>query len=229
MIVEALVFDFDGLILDTEWPEFFTVREEFANHGVVLELEAWQQIVGRADHPHWFDWLETEVGATLERDTIVERRRSRHHAMIAGQQIRPGVTALLDDAAAHGVPVGVASSSTQEWVEGHLERLGLLDRFAVIRCRDHVARAKPDPDLFRAAMDALGVTPARSVALEDSHHGCASAKAAGLLCVVVPNEVTRTQSFDHADLVVESLTEVSLASLSTLLAARGDRRRRLSR
>jgi HAD superfamily hydrolase (TIGR01509 family) len=218
--VEALVFDFDGLILDTEWPEFFTVREEFAVHGVELELEEWQQIVGRADHPHWFDWLQGEVDVRLERDVVVERRRSKHHALIAEQQIRPGVNAILDEARDAGIPVAVASSSTVDWVEGHLDRLGLLDRFAAIRCRDHVAQAKPHPDLFRAAIDLVGASPARSIAFEDSHHGCASAKAAGMFCVVVPNDVTRTQPFDHADLVVESLAEVSIARLSALLRAK---------
>jgi beta-phosphoglucomutase-like phosphatase (HAD superfamily) len=101
-------------------------------------------------------------------------------------------------------------------VEGHLDRLGLLDRFAAVRCRDHVERAKPHPDLFTAALAAVGATPERSVALEDSHHGCSAAKAAGMFCVVVPNEVTRIQTFDHADLVVETLADLSLEQLSRL-------------
>ncbi len=210
MSVAALVFDFDGLILDTEWPEFSTVRDEFATHGVSLALEQWQQIVGRADHPHWFDWLQGEVDEPLDRKVIVERRRSRHYELIAAEVVRPGVVRLLDEAAAVGVPVGVASSSTVDWVEGHLDRLGVLHRFSVVRCRDHVARAKPSPDLFVAALAALGADPARSVALEDSHHGCAAAKAAGMFCVVAPNDVTRSQSFEHADLVVSSLADVSL-------------------
>ena len=142
---------------------------------------------------------------------------TRHHGLIAAEVVRPGVVTLLDEATAAGIPVGVASSSTVEWVEGHLDRLGVLDRFDVVRCRDHVERAKPSPDLFVAALAALGADPARSVALEDSHHGCTAAKAAGMVCVVVPNDVTRSQSFDHADLVVESLTEVSVAALTRLI------------
>jgi HAD superfamily hydrolase (TIGR01509 family) len=217
MSLDALIFDFDGLILDTEWPEFTTVREEFVGHGVDLALEDWQQIVGRADHPHWFDWLQREVGEQLERDVIVERRRTRHHALIAEQVLRPGIEPLLDEARDAGIPVGVASSSTVAWVEGHLDRLGLLDRFTVIRCRDHVEHAKPDPALFSAALALLDANPAHSVALEDSHHGCAAAKAAGMVCVVAPNDVTRTQSFEHADLVVDSLDDVSLERLTRLI------------
>jgi HAD superfamily hydrolase (TIGR01509 family) len=215
--IEALVFDFDGLILDTEWPEFSTVRAEFEAHGAALELESWQQIVGRADQPHWFDWLQSEVDVPLDRDLVVERRRVSHHALLAAESVRPGVEGLLDEAAAAGVPTGVASSSSAAWVEGHLDRLGLLSRFDVVRCRDHVAMAKPSPELFLAAVAALGADPSRSAALEDSYHGCAAAKAAGMACVVVPNDVTRTQSFDHADLVAESLADVSLSTLSRLI------------
>jgi HAD superfamily hydrolase (TIGR01509 family) len=218
--IDALIFDFDGLILDTEWPEFATVRDEFGEHGVELLLDDWRDIVGRADHRHWFDWLEEEVGRSLDRDAVIARRRARHHQLIAEQVILPGVAELLDEADAHDVPVAVASSSSHEWVSGHLDRMGLLDRFTAIRCRDHVERAKPFPDLFLAALAALDVDPERAVALEDSHHGCSAAKAAGLLCVVAPNEVTRGASFEHADLVVASLIDVSLASLTALVNAR---------
>jgi HAD superfamily hydrolase (TIGR01509 family) len=218
MPLNAIIFDFDGLILDTEWPEFSTVREEFAAHGVVLGLEEWQEIVGRADHPHWFDWLQSKVDERLDRDVVVERRRARHHALIATEVVRPGVVALLDEAGAAGIPVGVASSSTVEWVEGHLDRLGMLHRFEVVRCREHVTRAKPSPELFVAALAALGADPAKSIALEDSHHGCAAAKAAGMVCVVAPNDVTRSQAFDHADLVVGDLAEVSLDLLDAMVS-----------
>ena len=163
MPIDLLIFDFDGLILDTEWPEFSTVRDEFDRHGVALPLEDWQQIVGRADHPHWFDWLQGEVDEPFDRDVIIERRRVRHHGLIASEVVRPGVVALLDEAMAAGIPVGVASSSTVDWVEAHLDRLGVLDRFDVVRCRDHVALAKPSPDLFVAALAALDADPARSV------------------------------------------------------------------
>jgi HAD superfamily hydrolase (TIGR01509 family) len=161
-----------------------------------------------------------ETGRDLDRDTVVGRRRERHSTLIARQEILPGVISLLQEAAAADVPVGVASSSSEAWVAGHLERLGVLHHFEVIRCRDHVEQAKPSPDLFLAALDALGADPQRSVALEDSHHGCSAAKAAGLVCVVVPNDVTRGAEFAHADLVLESLGDVSLATLTGLVRAR---------
>ena len=218
MAVGAVVFDFDGLILDTETPEYETIRDEFAAHGVALPLEEWQQVVGRVDHPHWLDRLEAALGRPVaDRTAVLERRRAAHHRHIADQHVLPGVEALLDEAEARRVPVAVASSSPTDWVEGHLERLGLRPRVAAVRCGDQVPRAKPWPDVFLAALDAVGVPADRAVALEDSHHGSRAAAAAGLACVVVPNPITRGQDVDHADLVVGSLADLRWDDLVALV------------
>lgn len=215
--IRAAIFDFDGLILDTEWPEYQSVSEVYAEHGMELVLEEWQAIVGTADHPHWSEMLADALGRPLEDvDAIVERRRERHHDLIADQELLPGVIELLDEAADLRLPTGVASSSSSDWVEGHLDRLGLLERFDVVRCRDHVERAKPAPDLYVAVVDALEARPDEAVAFEDSAHGVAAARAAGLWCVAVPNEVTRTLDFGDAHLLVASLEEVSLRDLATV-------------
>jgi len=212
--LRALIFDFDGLILDTEVSEYVTIREVFEAHGRTLPLEVWSQIVGRADHPHWLDWLEGELGEPLaDRETVRLGRLARHHSMISEEQVRPGVVAVLDAADAAGMGLGVASSSTTDWVEGHLERLGILHRFHAVRTRDHVERAKPWPDVYLAACDAIGVEPRRALALEDSANGCAAAKAAGLRCVVVPNDITRQSDFSHADLVLRSLADLDLRAV----------------
>jgi HAD superfamily hydrolase (TIGR01509 family) len=210
VLVRALVFDFDGLILDTETCEYSSIAEEFASHGVELPLDEWLDTIGRADHRHWYDWLEEVVGRSLDRDEIIDRRRARHHELIAAQEVRDGVVELLDSARRASLAITVASSSPTMWVEGHLERIGLREYFHAVRCREHVAQAKPAPDLFLAAVDAVGVEPAAAIAFEDSHHGSMAAKAAGLFTVVVPNDLTRTQSFDHADLLLESLADFDL-------------------
>jgi HAD superfamily hydrolase (TIGR01509 family) len=217
MAPDAIVFDFDGLILDTELSEYTTVHEVFAEHGVDLPLAEWQEIVGTADHRHWLVWLEDELGVPFDEAVRIDlraRRLARHHAFIATQAVLPGVVALLDQADELGIPAAVASSSTEEWVGGHLQRLGLRHRFSGLRCREHVARTKPAPDLYVAALELLGdPAPPRVVAFEDSRNGCTAAKAAGLHCVVAPNDVTRGQDLAHADLVVASLAEVDLRSI----------------
>jgi len=216
----AIVFDFDGLILDTEWPEFRSIGEVYGEHGLELVLEEWQQIVGTADHPHWTEMLQAELGRPVDDVAgLRQRRMEHHHGLIALEVVRPGVEDLIEQADAAGVPLGVASSSPRDWVEGHLDRLGLLPHFGAVRTRDDVERAKPDPAVYRLAVEALDADPARTVALEDSHHGVSAAKAAGMVAVACPNRITAGLDFTHADLVVESLADVDLARLIRLLGS----------
>jgi beta-phosphoglucomutase-like phosphatase (HAD superfamily) len=116
------------------------------------------------------------------------------------------------------VKLAVASSSSRAWVAGHLQRLGVLERFEVLKCSDDVERVKPDPALYRAACEHLGVPPARAVAIEDSPNGILAAKRAGLFCVAVPNALTGRLVLDAADLRLASLSELPLANLLTLAA-----------
>jgi HAD superfamily hydrolase (TIGR01509 family) len=217
--IQAIVFDFDGLILDTELPHYLTVKEEFEEHGVELPLDQWLGIIGRADHPHWTEWLEDALGVPIEREVIQARRYDKYHELVLRNAVLPGVLDLLDEADRRGIPAAVASSSPADWVVPHLERLGLATRLAAVLTIDDVERGKPWPDLFLAAAAALDARPEQSVAFEDSHNGSKAAKAAGLFCVVAPNELTRTQDFTHADLVVESLADVRLAHLDASVPA----------
>lgn len=210
----AVVFDFDGLILDTETSAFVTMRSAFAEHGLELQLEAFSELLGRADNRPWVEWLEEELGAPIDREAVHARRVAAHHALVAEQGVLPGVVDVLDQADALGIPALVASSSPRWWIDEHLERLGLLDRFVASFTREDVARAKPWPDLYLAAVASVGVEPARAVAFEDSYNGSLAADAAGLFCVAVPSEMTGHQDFSHCDLVVASLRDVDLADLA---------------
>jgi HAD superfamily hydrolase (TIGR01509 family) len=219
-VLEALVFDFDGLILDTETPQFHTVAAAFAEHGVELDRAAWQDIIGTAGHPHWSEMLAEAMGDRAEDvdfESVRQARLEEYHGLLEDLEPLDGVTELLDAAFERGLGLAVASSSPLYWVDGHLTRLGLRDRFASLHTRDHVDRTKPAPDLFQRAVQALGADPGRAVALEDSPHGVTAAKAAGMAVVACPNEITGGQSFDHADLVVESLAELTLDDLAALL------------
>lgn len=215
MAVRALVFDFDGLILDTEWPEYVTVSEEFERHGVTLELERWQEIVGSTDHPHWLDWLEAETNLQDDRAVVHERRLRQHHELVAREEVRPGVVEILEHARRERLALVVASSSSRSWVEGHLRRLGLFEYFHAIRCREDVDTTKPAPDLFLAALEAVGARSEHAIAFEDSVNGVRAAKRAGLFTVVVPNRVTRGPRFEEADVVLESLADFSLRQFLT--------------
>jgi HAD superfamily hydrolase (TIGR01509 family) len=209
--MRALIFDLDGLILDTESTDFAAWQSIYRDHGAELPRERWVAGIGTQGLP--FDLigqLEEQIGRAVDADALhAERRRRRNEAMVRLGPL-PGVVGTLDAATRLGLRTGVASSSPRDWVEGHLERLGLLVRFEALLTSDDVARAKPDPELYRAAIRTLRVDPTDAVALEDSPHGVAAAKAAGLFCIAVPGPMTRGLSFTRADLVVDSLEALPL-------------------
>jgi HAD superfamily hydrolase (TIGR01509 family) len=216
-MIRALVFDFDGLILDTEEPVYRSWREVYAAHGVELPFERWVQIVGSTTatfHPQHH--LEEQLGRPLPQETL-DRRIERRTELVLEQTLLPGVADHIDAARSKGLKLGVASSSTTDWVNGHLERLGILDCFDCVRSRDDVANAKPAPDLYLAVIECLGVNPTQAVAIEDSPNGIASAKSAGLRCVAVPNSITSRLDLSQADVVVGSLAEVTLDELLSRL------------
>jgi HAD superfamily hydrolase (TIGR01509 family) len=216
--IEAYVFDFDGLILDTESSAYHSVLEQFVAVGLEFDLAVWQQCIGVGWAHDWIDELEQRCPTPIDRDAVLARRRARKTELLVGCEVLPGVVERMAEARAHGFGVAVASSSPRDWVEPHLERLGLRAGLDAVLTRDDVTATKPAPDLFLAAAAALGAKPAASVAFEDSHNGALAAKAAGMVCVVAPNAITADQDFRHADLVVSSLEAVDVEALRKLLA-----------
>jgi HAD superfamily hydrolase (TIGR01509 family) len=212
------VFDFDGLILDTETTDFQSWQEVYRAHGCELRLEDWADCVGRpAGHFDPFEHLERLTGVRVERGQIRAQRSARMRELNLLQSVLPGVCDYLREARELGLTIGLASSSDRAWVHGHLVRLGLRDYFDTIKCVEDTRAHKPDPAPYLAALGALGVPPARAVAFEDSPHGVAAAKAAGMLCVAVPNSITRRLGLDGADLVLDSLASLPLSALLSRL------------
>jgi len=220
MPTRALIFDFDGLILDTEVPQFTSWGEVFAEHGLALPESTWADIIGRPNNSfNFLAHLEQLAGREIERDTVRARRRARCDALIAAQPLLPGVEQYLNDARHLGLRLAVASSSPRSWVAGHLERFGLLPLFASVTCFEDTTAHKPDPAPYRAALAALGVAPHEAVAFEDAPHGIAAARAAGIFTVAVPNPITRGLDLSQAHLRIDSLAAMPLADL----LARADR------
>ncbi|MEN3272724.1 MAG: hypothetical protein V7636_1485 [Actinomycetota bacterium] len=206
------MFDFDGTIVDTETTLFQAYAETFELHGQVLDRVRWLEIIGTNDD--WdplHDLIQLVDGLDLE--ATHAHRRTRRDELIDLAGVRAGVLRWMDDADALGVPMGIASSSPIDWVTQHLDRLGLLERFACFACCNDVIPAKPDPTSYRLACEALDADPRRSIAVEDSPHGVAAAKDAGLYVVAVPHDLTRELDLSRADVVVESLDELSLSDL----------------
>ena len=208
MVRAVLVFDFDGTIADTEMPLFVAWSELYAQHGVPLDLERWQSIIGTDDDFDPWDELVAHAGPL---DPALNRARQRRRdALIHEAGLRPGIQQWLDDAERLGVPVGIASSSPPSWVEHHLERLGLRDRFGCLARADGVLPGKPDPTSYRHAVEQLGGDPALSVAVEDSPNGVRAAVGAGLYTIAIPHDLTRALDLTDAHEVHDSLESVSL-------------------
>jgi HAD superfamily hydrolase (TIGR01509 family) len=211
-MIDALVFDFDGLILDTEMPSYLSWLEVFTTFGCELTEDEHALTIGA--HFERIDLLKQRARQPLPPDDEIRAiKLERHHELLADMQLLPGVVAWLDEAARLGLPLAVASSSSSPWVTGHLDRFSLIERFQHVVCCEDGMPPKPSPECYLAACERLGVEPSRALAVEDSANGVAAAKAAGLWCVVVPNTLTRRVDLSAADVHLDSLADASLADV----------------
>ena len=212
MPVRAFLFDFDGLILDTEFAARAGWERLYREHGHELPTDLWATLVGTT-HAPWdpMGHLEELVGEPLERDALNERRYAHEIALIEAEELRPGIAEYLAAARQHGLKRAIVSSSNRAWVDMHLERLEEDAGWDAICTADRdPARAKPRPVLYLEALELLDVAAREAVAFEDSPNGVLAAKAAGVFCVAIPNEVTRDLGLAEAgaDIVLDSLAEL---------------------
>jgi HAD superfamily hydrolase (TIGR01509 family) len=212
--MDLIIFDFDGLILDTETVSYEAWSSIFKSHGVELPIQEWAKCVGTS---YWaFDvhaYLEQQVGRSLDRAELTQRHRDLCLVALAPLQPRPGVLDYLQEARNLKIPIALASSSNQDWVMSHLSRFEIADWFHSIRTADDVEKVKPDPELYQLTLTTMGVKPHRALAFEDSPNGIKAAKAAGIYCVAVPNSVTRQMPLGEADRRIESMADIRLRDL----------------
>jgi len=218
-VIRALVFDFDGLILETETPALESWAEIYREHGHEIPMDLWHNFIGSDTGFDPAGHLAALVGEGFDRAAAKARRDARKSELIAALDVMVGVREYVADAKRLGLRLAVASSSSRAWVLGHLERLGLNAGWDAVRTRDDVARTKPAPDLYQSAVEALSVVPSEAVAFEDSANGITAAKDAGLLCVAVPNALTAAMDLSRADLRLGSLAETPLERLLAVLSA----------
>jgi putative hydrolase of the HAD superfamily len=217
--MDALVFDFDGLLMDTESTLLESWRTEWRHHGLRLDESRFFADHGGDVNEARYAQLAAAVGAGYDRAVSHARRMAHRDALHADLGLAPGIGAWLDRAEALGLPMAVASSSPRAWVEAHLSRTGDLKRFSVHAYGDEVGAHKPDPAVYQLALGRLGTDPARAIAFEDTPHGVAAAKAAGLRCVAVPNAYADPARFGAADLLLTSADDATLDKVLELLAS----------
>jgi len=218
VVLRALIFDFDGVVVDTETPLWRSWVHVFDAFGATpLTLEEWCESLGRSDaDPLLLDparRLREVVGEGVDLDQVQVMRRAERDRLLDQVGVTPGVERLLDEAAGAGVAVAIASSSPRTWIDQHLASRGLLDRFPVISCAGQGVPGKPDPTVYLRACAALGVDAPTALAIEDSPHGIAAAKAAGLTCVALRTVLGSELDLSQADRVVTELDQVTLTWL----------------
>jgi HAD superfamily hydrolase (TIGR01509 family) len=216
--LDALVFDFDGLIVNTELPGFVSWSELYQRFGATLTMDDWRHATG---YVNAFDpgvHLENLLGRKLNWAELMPGREARNWELTLQAFTLPGIERLITMAKKANLPVAVASNSDYGWVDGGLNRLGLRHWIDAVVTRDMVVNPKPAPDVYLKAAQTIGVAPERTVALEDSEPGYRAAKNAGMKAVVIPNEFSIRQDLSAADLIVRSAEDLDLKRLNALFA-----------
>ena len=212
MPIQALIFDFDGLLLDTETPAYTSWNKVYQDYRQSLSLELWREALGRRGGEGFrpLDHLTTLVGEIFNHDEVAEQRWQHKMSLCHAEELRPGVLSLLSEAKELGLSCAVASSSGAGWVLPWLHKHGIFKEFAVIRTGDDMEHVKPAPDVFLSAASGLGLEPGNCLVFEDSPNGIHAAQAAGMPCAAVP---CLLEDLPASTLRLRSLNEIPLAQI----------------
>ncbi len=217
--LRALIFDFDGLILDTEYPEFLSWQAVYRHYGQDLEITTWKPGLPKnsisLDQPPYIE-LEQRVGHPLDRNSVRTEREAIYAELLSREEILPGVCDLFSRAVSQGLLLAIASSSPRNWVGPALVRLGLAQLFDRVWCGDDVLNPKPNPELYLKAIQSLGVAPQEALAFEDSEVGISAAVSAGLRVVAIPNRLTVHSNLSAASVILPTMVNADIVALAQL-------------
>jgi HAD superfamily hydrolase (TIGR01509 family) len=214
MFPAAIVFDFDGTMVDTETAEYEAVRRVFADYGLDVAPDQWMRVVGTTWSLDWVDELHNATAGVADPHEVRRRKRAYSTELDQTTVLRPGLLALLDEIRAHEIPMAIASNSPSDWIEFQLDRLGLTAYFPVSVTIDRVVRGKPFPDPYLDAARLLGAPPCDSVAFEDSEAGTQSAVSAGLFVIAAPGPMTITHDLSAAHMLIDGFEGFTLADVA---------------
>jgi HAD superfamily hydrolase (TIGR01509 family) len=212
--IDAVVFDFDGVIIDTETARYEVWRRIFQEHNQVLPREIWVKSIGRTEYfisP--YDLLAQVSGKSIDTDMLRLYEKSMEEQYIAEKPLTAGLIERIDEARAAGGRFAIASSASRRYVQKHLTDRGIANLFDVLVCRDDVSRHKPHPEPYLRAVELLDANIEYSFAVEDAPAGIEAAVSAGLFCVAVAGNMTRDMDQSRAHVIVETLEEFTFTSL----------------
>lgn len=208
-MIKAIVFDFDGLILDTEFVLYEVFCDLLKDHSADLSIAEYASFIG-TDSEELYAFIESHVKGKMTKQEIIEESHRIHKEKLMSPIAREGVHDYLQEAKKLGLKIGLASSSNREWVTHFLQELKIIDYFDVIQTSDDVEKVKPDPTLYSNVINKMNITPSEAIAFEDSANGAKAAISAGLKCVIVPNAVSENLVFENYQLRLSNMKEKSL-------------------
>lgn len=211
-MIKAVVFDFDGLIIDTETPWYEAYCEVLKKFEVELPLSEYATYIG-TEGDSFRLYLEEKIGGKITKEEIHRRVRNIHVEKLQGVMIREGVLDYLEAAKEMNLRIALATSSSRDWITQFLHKLNISDYFEVLQTKDDVERVKPNPALYQNVIKELGILPEEAVAFEDSANGAKAATTAGLYCIIVPNSVTAKLNFEKYHLRLTTMQEKTLKEI----------------
>ncbi|WP_339230347.1 HAD family hydrolase [Oceanobacillus sp. FSL K6-2867] len=212
-MIKAVIFDFDGLILDTETAWFNAYKEVLKEqYQFELPLDVFVKCVGSSDTA-LYSFLEKKLGNHLDVNMLRKQTGELHTRLIKEAKAREGVEEYLEDARKKGLTIALATSSTNKWVTAHLNNLNLASYFDYFITQDMVEHIKPAPDLFLKTLEILKLKPHEAIVFEDSLNGLIAALEAKIPTVVIPNPVTASLPFENYHLKLTSMADMSLQEI----------------
>ncbi len=204
---QAVLFDFDGVIIDTEWPIYESWKRVFEGEGHELKVETYVKCIG-SDFDTWSPekYLQSLTAKSYEWDVINAKRQVELESDLVGVETLPGVRDLISRLKSDGKKLAVVSSSSHDWVDMWLEKLDLMKEMDEVVCKGDAPKIKPAPDLYMEAVKRFDLEASDCLVIEDSLNGVISAKAAGCIAMAVPSRLTSCLDFRIADVVVPALT-----------------------
>lgn len=218
--IRAVIFDFDGLLMDTESISLAAWEREWACWGLALDRDQFFAPHGGDVTEERYERLAAAVGQSFDRDLSHRRRTADRDAMLEQLTLAAGIESWLEQVGASGLRTAVASSSPVAWVHRHLRRIDALKAFELVTCGDEVAQHKPAPDVYELALRRLGISGDQAIAVEDTPHGVDAAHAAGMACIAIPNPFVDRAMVAHAELVLDSAIDTSLADAMIMASNR---------
>ena len=212
-LIKGVIFDFDGLIVDTETTWYEAFKEVFyESHHINIDLLGYSQCIGTGNDV-LYNYFRELAGESVNCEMLEEHAAIRYETMMKAPILREGVKDYLDEAKQNNLKIALASSSSKSWVHKYLTQLNIMEYFEVINTQDDVSNIKPDPELYLKTLIDLGLSREETIVFEDSLNGLSAAKQAGIRCVIVPNNVTKHLKFENFDERIDSMGEISLSEL----------------